>query len=1095
MIDIDRKKLGQILLQRGFRDWFLYMFKAITGNQFTIEPMHEELFKSFQDIFDGQKKRTNINLPPRAGKTTIAKYFVVYTLTVNPKSQIIYTSYSQSLLATISEEIANILEHEIYKALYPQNITQQETQQLNPIDNFWAEYLYQETGQNKYSGKKITTYAGGILLFASMGSQITGYGCFDYNTLVKTNKGNKKIGDIVENREQVKVLSYNFKTKKKEWHQIDEYVKNDMSKFMLVELDNGDKIEVTPDHLFYLQDGTTCKAENLMVGMKLMTNSFNLNNRYTKFIRNIFSGVVFVHNKLNLLLGEFFKQPFFVRHFISLKPNPICHSAPSPSAFNVANTRRRYAIFGGYLFILAFVLCYFYRNFSSKFSEFPVSIKFIVGVFLGCAIAKIAQMIICWVRIFMSNFKMRLANKSKHNQPMNKTGFFHAIWMKFNNFISFFVCSLANKPLAFFAKHIARFIDKISRKFRNRKVINIVYNHNPHTSYCLSIWDNNNFYLGKNQVLVHNCGQRNSDIFSGMLIMDDPQKPADIKSQIMRERALRYFEETLLSRLNNPNVPIINIQQRLHVEDLSGLLDQKYNFLTIKFPLLDEHDVCQLPSQYTPERINELKTNNYMFSAQYQQSPIFQGGGVFRHEWWRYYKDINDTQYKRIFITADTANKTKEWNDYTAIGVWGLTINNRLRLLDLIHAKMEMPELQQTFLTLWDKWKMGVGRTRCTAIYIEDKASGTQVIQTLKRQGGLPIMAYMPDKDKLSRALDCVPQVAAGNIELPENEHNQLSREFLIDLDAFSADGSALHDDICFAAGTKIATPFGDKNIEDIKIGDKIITPMGVCKCINCGITGYKETIKKFGIEATPNHKVFCDGVFEQLDRLTYGSKISIFSLKELLQWKYKKILYSMESTTNLWGREGIISLNQIPIKDGSVPKDFTLRFGNIIREKKFRKAISFITKTTTTLTMTFLTWSAYHAGNILKCTKKIGCVGLNPKNAKNILKRLGIWHLNGTNPQRDLNGIEKTQKNSKNPFAQKFAIGAKKNTQPKDQIKDFVQRPATANTPQCVQRKKTVYNLTVDNAHCYYANGILVSNCDCFTMACNTAYSQRGYF
>ena len=77
------------------------------------------------------------------------------------------------------------------------------------------------------------------------------------------------------------------------------------------------------------------------------------------------------------------------------------------------------------------------------------------------------------------------------------------------------------------------------------------------------------------QITGYGCGVRSAKKFSGVLIIDDGNKPADVRSQTMRDRVLRYYEETLLSRLNNPYVPIINIQQRLHVEDLSGTLEKK----------------------------------------------------------------------------------------------------------------------------------------------------------------------------------------------------------------------------------------------------------------------------------------------------------------------------------------------------------------------------------------------------------------------------------------------------------------------------------------------------------------------------------------
>ena len=288
--------------------------------------------------------------------------------------------------------------------------------------------------------------------------------------------------------------------------------------------------------------------------------------------------------------------------------------------------------------------------------------------------------------------------------------------------------------------------------------------------------------------------------FTGMLIIDDADKVSDIRSEKIREKTHIYFSETLLTRLNNPEAPILCVQQRLHIDDLSGFLIENYGFKVFKAPLLDENGVCNFPSQYTEERIKELQINNYAFQAQYQQEPIMLGGGVFHVDWFGYYDNMENTPYRRIFITADTASKTKEWNDYTAIGVWGVTQNNRLRLLDLVHAKMEMPELHATFLALWEKWQGGIKSCRCSAIYIEDKASGTQVIQLLQRKGGLPIMPVTPKADKLTRALDAVPFVAAHNIELPGDDKHPITKVFLDEVAAFSPDGNTLHDDIvdCF---------------------------------------------------------------------------------------------------------------------------------------------------------------------------------------------------------------------------------------------------------------------------------------------------------
>ena len=291
------------------------------------------------------------------------------------------------------------------------------------------------------------------------------------------------------------------------------------------------------------------------------------------------------------------------------------------------------------------------------------------------------------------------------------------------------------------------------------------------------------------------------DHFGGAILVDDFMKADDYRSDAEKQNCIEIFENTLKSRKNRPaKDPTIIIAQRLAKDDLVAYIKEKYP---------DEWDFYVIPAfneetgesfwedRYPKKWLLDMKEQNpFLFYSQYQQEPIAQGGGVFKSDWFRFYKDINDQPYRRIFITADTACKTKEWNDFTAIGVWGVTQSNRLRLLDFVHAKMEIPELQQTFLVLWDKWKMGIGSCRCSAIYIEDKASGTQIIQTLRRQGGLPIMPVTPDKDKLTRALNAVPHIASGNLELPESENHQISKEFLSEVLLFSADMSHKNDDV-----------------------------------------------------------------------------------------------------------------------------------------------------------------------------------------------------------------------------------------------------------------------------------------------------------
>lgn len=316
------------------------------------------------------------------------------------------------------------------------------------------------------------------------------------------------------------------------------------------------------------------------------------------------------------------------------------------------------------------------------------------------------------------------------------------------------------------------------------------------------------------QITGYGCGVRSAKKFSGALIIDDGNKPADVRSQTMRDRVLRYYEETLLSRLNNPYVPIINIQQRLHVEDLSGTLEKKYRFNTLKKPLLDENGVCQIPSQYTPERIEELKKNNYMFLSQYQQEPIILGGQVIKRAYFRYYPVAKEYQYKRILIAADTAMKTKEYNDYSVFMAGGVTTDNKLHVLDMLRGKWEAPELEKMAVAIWNQFKLNpVTGLTCNGFYIEDKASGIGLIQGLTAKYGIPVIGVPASTDKLTRAENVLPYIESGQVYLPENENYNFNVDILSECEAFSRDMSHKHDDIVDTLGILIQEALGKTKI------------------------------------------------------------------------------------------------------------------------------------------------------------------------------------------------------------------------------------------------------------------------------------------
>ena len=290
--------------------------------------------------------------------------------------------------------------------------------------------------------------------------------------------------------------------------------------------------------------------------------------------------------------------------------------------------------------------------------------------------------------------------------------------------------------------------------------------------------------------------------YGGALIIDDFLKATEARSKASKEAVVAAYTGALKSRLNSPETPIIIIAQRLATDDLIGYIEEnergRWDFLLLKG--YDEKKCRSVwEDRITTAELERLRVQAPgVFAAQYQQTPIVAGGDVFKTEWWRFY-DPNDAghQYRRIYICADTAMKTGQQNDFTVLGVFGDAGQGRIHLLDMVRGKFEAPELEKVFYNLYDKWRRNpsMGKPRCSAVYIEDKASGIGLIQAVKRRG-VPVIPMKPTRDKYTRALDAVPMIAAGNFYLPNGEGDPISAAVIAECEAFRQDMAHVHDDI-----------------------------------------------------------------------------------------------------------------------------------------------------------------------------------------------------------------------------------------------------------------------------------------------------------
>jgi len=192
----------------------------------------------------------------------------------------------------------------------------------------------------------------------------------------------------------------------------------------------------------------------------------------------------------------------------------------------------------------------------------------------------------------------------------------------------------------------------------------------------------------------------------------------------------------------------------------------------------------------------------------------------------------------------------------------------------------------------------------------------------------------------------------------------------MLDMRTYSREGKNAHDDACFVAGTQIATLTGYKNIENIKVGDYVITPFGYGRVTASALTGVKQVINRAGLTATKNHKVFSNKRFDELCGIDENS-VSLLKFKDLFEWKYKRLLDLTDGYIRLWGRVDITLVSQRQMKAEKVRKDFMLRFGSMVQGKEYLKAIVFTIKTMTLLITTLATLSVFRLGNIFRIMQK----------------------------------------------------------------------------------------------------------------------------
>lgn len=256
----------------------------------------------------------------------------------------------------------------------------------------------------------------------------------------------------------------------------------------------------------------------------------------------------------------------------------------------------------------------------------------------------------------------------------------------------------------------------------------------------------------------------NDGKFYGAIIIDDPLKPAVAFSDIERGTVNDRLNNTIKSRRNGDNTPIIIIMQRLHMDDMSGFVlggGMGEEFYHLKLKALRDDGSALSPKRHTAEKLVHMSQHDrYTFASQYQQEPVPLEGAVYKYDWFPRYDRLPAPEVRTQLVHSwDTSYKAKDSNDPTCCTVWHCTPT--LNYLAEVHwGRWEYPEIRRRVFELANEQKPD-------AILIEDKASGQSLIQELQQGSNYPIIAIKPEGDKLTRARVVAAMVEAQRVALP----------------------------------------------------------------------------------------------------------------------------------------------------------------------------------------------------------------------------------------------------------------------------------------------------------------------------------------
>lgn len=315
--------------------------------------------------------------------------------------------------------------------------------------------------------------------------------------------------------------------------------------------------------------------------------------------------------------------------------------------------------------------------------------------------------------------------------------------------------------------------------------------------------------------------------FSGMVMLDDYNKPVDMLSESRRKSANTLLVNTIRSRRGDKSkehpTPFVSIQQRLHTDDATGfmlaggmgvpfhhvaipaMIDEKYiqsldePWRSLCWETVKDTDSVVVGGvrywSYWPqmEDVNDLlqlwEKDRYTFLSQYQQNPMALTGGIIDTSWFRTYTTLPKLTHRAVYVDTNSG-RVEDWLDYTVFTLAGMGVDGNLYIIDVVRGRWDPEDLLKKAEEVWEKWRMS-GSMRVMPLRhmaIEEKQAGQGLITTLKKRSQTPGQLAIPVREiprgtgqnKLVRCLNVIPQIKTGKVFVPATHTDDGQKLFSI---------------------------------------------------------------------------------------------------------------------------------------------------------------------------------------------------------------------------------------------------------------------------------------------------------------------------